>query len=63
MQPEEDPTRRRETIKIVEKGNLLANRRQERERRKTQVHHHHIVQMGYVLLHSQKRIALLLIVG
>ncbi|CAJ0961940.1 unnamed protein product, partial [Mesorhabditis belari] len=33
---QEESTRRRDTIKVVEKGNLLANRRQERERRKTQ---------------------------
>ncbi|CAD6193236.1 unnamed protein product [Caenorhabditis auriculariae] len=32
----EEEQRRRETIKVVEKGNILANRRQERERRKTQ---------------------------
>ncbi|CAJ0573578.1 unnamed protein product, partial [Mesorhabditis spiculigera] len=33
---QEETTRRRDTIKVVEKGNLLANRRQDRERRKTQ---------------------------
>uniref|UniRef100_A0A1I7X9F8 PH domain-containing protein n=1 Tax=Heterorhabditis bacteriophora TaxID=37862 RepID=A0A1I7X9F8_HETBA len=32
----EEEQKRRDTIKIVEKGNILANRRQERERRKTQ---------------------------
>ncbi|CAI2353897.1 unnamed protein product [Caenorhabditis sp. 36 PRJEB53466] len=32
----EEDQKRRDTIKIVEKGNILANRRQERERRKTQ---------------------------
>ncbi|XGW05367.1 hypothetical protein V3C99_016045 [Haemonchus contortus] len=32
----EEDQRRRDTIKVVEKGQILANRRQERERRKTQ---------------------------